>query len=117
MKKIIVTDKAPAAVGPYSQAVEAGGVVYVSGQLPVNPADGTMPQSIKGQTEQALNNVGAILKAAGCGFEDVVKCTVLLTDMNDFDAMNAVYAGFYTKDMPARVCYQVVRLPRAPTWR
>ena len=111
MKKIIHSDRAPKAVGPYSQAVEAGGVLYVSGQLPVNPADGSVPETIEAQTAQSLDNIGAILEEAGYGFGDVVKSTVLLADMGDFAAMNAVYARYYKSDMPARVCYQVARLP------
>lgn len=111
MKRIIATPEAPEAIGPYSQAVEVNGTLYISGQLPLKP-DGSMPVSIEEQTEQALRNIGAILQAAGYGFDDVVKSTVLLTDMNEFGAMNEVYARFYTKDMPARVAYQVVRLPK-----
>lgn len=111
MKKIIHTDNAPKAVGPYSQAVEAGGTLYISGQLPVNPATGTAPETIEQQTEQSLENIKAILFAAGYTLDDVVKSTVLLDDMNNFAAMNAIYAKYYTKDMPARVCYQVAKLP------
>lgn len=111
MKKIIHTENAPKAVGPYSQAVETGGTLYVSGQLPVVPADGSIPETITQQTEQCLKNIEAILKEAGYSFGNVVKSTVLLDDMNNFSAMNEVYARFYTKDMPARVCYQVAKLP------
>lgn len=111
MKKIINSPLAPKAVGPYSQAVEANGTLYVSGQLPVNPATGTVPETIEEQTAQSLENTGAILAEAGYSFDDVVKSTVLLADMNDFAAMNGVYARYYTKDMPARVCYQVAKLP------
>lgn len=111
MRKVIATNNAPKAVGPYSQAIEANGTLYVSGQLPINPADGKMPEGIEAQTEQSLKNTGAILAAAGYSFKDVVKSTVLLADMNDFAAMNAVYARFYTEQMPARVCYQVAKLP------
>jgi len=111
MKRIIHSDQAPKAVGPYSQAVEAGGTLWISGQLPLDPATGRVPETIEAQTEQALKNVGAILSAAGYSYTDVVKSTVLLADMADFAAMNAVYARFYTHDMPARVCYQVARLP------
>ena len=108
MKRIISTSAAPAAVGPYSQGVEASGAtLYVSGQLPIDPADGTMPDTVEQQTEQALRNVEAILREAGYSLSDVVKSVVLLADMNDFAAMNSVYA----KDMPARVCYEVGRLP------
>ena len=112
MKRAIATDKAPKAVGPYSQAIEAGGVLYVSGQLPIDPADGLMPDSVEAQAEQVLKNVGAILAAAGYGFGDVVKSTVLLADMAYFDAVNAVYARFYSEPLPARVCYQVAKLPK-----
>lgn len=111
MRKVIATNNAPKAVGPYSQAIEANGTLYVSGQLPINPTDGKMPEGIEAQTEQSLKNTGAILAAAGYSFKDVVKSTVLLADMNDFAAMNAVYARFYTEQMPARVCYQVAKLP------
>lgn len=111
MKKVISSPDAPKAVGPYSQAIQAGNTLYVSGQLPVNPADGSVPESIEEQTRQSLRNTAAILKEAGYGPDDVVKSTVLLDDMNNFAAMNAVYAEFYTKDMPARVCYQVAKLP------
>lgn len=111
VKKIIHSDDAPKAVGPYSQAVETGGLLFISGQLPIDPVTGKMPETIEAQTEQALKNVGAILHTAGCDYSNVVKSTVLLADMNDFAAMNAVYARFYTQDMPARVAYQVAKLP------
>ncbi len=111
MKKIVSTTDAPAAVGPYSQAVEAGGTLYISGQLPIDPATGKMAEGIEAQTEQVFANIDAILRAAGYGPGDVVKSTVLLADMADFGAMNAVYARFYTEDMPARVAYQVAALP------
>lgn len=108
---IISTDKAPKAVGPYSQAVEAAGTLYISGQLPINPATGAMPQTIEEQTTQSLENIKAILHEAGYTLRDVVKSTVLLGSMDDFAAMNAVYAQYYNVDMPARVCYEVSRLP------
>ena len=112
MKKIISTPHAPKAVGPYSQAVETSGhTLYVSGQLPVDPATGTMPDSIEEQTRQALENTMAILSEAGYSAANVVKSTVLLADIGDFAAMNGVYARFYTGDMPARVCYQAAALP------
>ena len=111
MKKIIATDKAPAAVGPYSQAVLVNGLLFVSGQIPVNPADGSVAESIESQSHQALKNVGAILAEAGLGYEDVVKTTVLLADIADFKAMNAVYAEYFTADKPARACFQVAALP------
>ena len=112
MKKIIATNGAPAAIGPYSQAVELNGTVFVSGQLPVNPVTGEMPQGIEAQTRRALENIGAILEAAGLTYNDVVKTTVLLADMADFAAMNAVYAEFFTQDKPARVCFQAAALPK-----
>lgn len=111
MKSIIATDKAPAAVGPYSQAVLVNGLLFVSGQIPVNPADGSVAESIENQSHQALKNVGAILAEAGLGYEDVVKTTVLLADIADFKAMNAVYAEYFTADKPARACFQVAALP------
>ncbi len=113
MKQVISTPKAPAAIGPYSQAVELNGTLFVSGQLPVNPADGTMPESIEEQTHQSLRNIGAILEEAGMAFSDVVKTTVLLADINDFARMNAVYAEYFTDLKPARACFQVAALPKA----
>lgn len=112
MKKIIASKNAPAAVGPYSQAIELNGTLFVSGQLPVNPADGSVPEGIEAQTRQSLQNIGAILEEAGLSFNDVVKTTVLLEDIADFGAMNAVYAEFFPETKPARVCYQVVALPK-----
>ncbi|MDD5951223.1 MAG: RidA family protein [Bacteroidales bacterium] len=112
MKKIIASNNAPAAVGPYSQAIELNGTLFVSGQLPVNPADGSVPEGIEAQTRQSLQNIGAILEEAGLSFNDVVKTTVLLEDIADFGAMNAVYAEFFPETKPARVCYQVVALPK-----
>ena len=112
MKQTIVTDKAPAAIGPYSQAVNLNGTLFVSGQLPVDPATGTMPDGIEAQTRQSLQNIGAILEAAGLTFNDVVKTTVLLASMADFAAMNAVYAEFFPQDKPARVCFQAAALPK-----
>lgn len=113
MKQVINTKKAPGAIGPYSQAIKSGNTVYVSGQLPVVPATGTFAEGgIAGQTRQSLENVKAILEAAGCTLNDVVKTTVLIKDMNDFAAMNAVYAEYFTKDCPARACFEVARLPK-----
>lgn len=111
MKKIIASPSAPKAVGPYSQAVETGGTLYVSGQLPVDGASGRMPEGIEAQTRQSLANLGYILAEAGYGFGDVVKTTVLLQHISDFAAMNAVYAEFFTADMPARICFEVAALP------
>lgn len=112
MKTIVNTDKAPAAIGPYSQAIKAGGLLFISGQLPVNPADGTIPAKVEDQAKQSLENVAAILQAAGLSTEDVVKTTVFIKDMNDFVAINAVYAQYFTKDFPARACVEVARLPK-----
>ncbi len=111
MKKIIATAEAPAAVGPYSQAVEAGGTLYISGQLPIDPATKSMPDGVKAQTEQSLKNIAAILEKAGYTKNDVVKSTVLLQNIADFGAMNEVYAAFYTENPPARVAYEVAALP------
>lgn len=110
--KIINTPKAPAAIGPYSQAIELKGILYISGQIPVNPSDGTIPQGIEEQTRQSLRNIGAILEADGLSYDDVAKTTVLLADIGDFAAMNAVYAEFFTGNKPARACYQVAALPK-----
>lgn len=111
MKKVIATTDAPKAVGPYSQAIEVNGTLYVSGQIPVVPADGSVPQTIEEQTRQSLKNVGAILAEAGMTYDNVVKTTVLLDDIANFKAMNEVYAEFFTQDKPARACYQVAALP------
>ena len=111
MKRIIATPAAPKAVGPYSQAIELNGTLYVSGQLPVNPANGQMPEGVEAQTRQSLKNIGAILTAAGLEYSDIAKTTVLLKDIADFGAMNTVYAEFFPTDKPARMCYQVAALP------
>ena len=109
----VATDKAPKAVGPYSQAqtCNATWTTYVSGQLPIDPKTGRMPETIEAQTAQSLENLGAILEADGCSFANVVKTTVLLADINDFAAMNGVYAKYFTDNLPARVCFQVAALP------
>ena len=112
MRKTIATAKAPAAIGPYSQGVDLNGTVYVSGQIPVNPADGTIPAGIELQTRQAMDNIGAILNEAGLSYNDIVKTSVLLADLADFAAMNAVYAEYFPQDKPARVCCQVAALPK-----
>jgi len=111
MKKIIATENAPKAVGPYSQAVEVDGTIYVSGQIPVVPSDGSIPDNIADQTRQSLKNIGAILAEAGLAYGNVVKTTVLLDDIANFKAMNEVYAEFFVSDKPARACYQVAALP------
>jgi len=112
MKKIIFTEKAPKAIGPYSQAVETNGMLFISGQVPIDPATGKLVEGgIKEQTEQVLRNIGAILESAGLTFENVVKSTCLLSDMDNFSAMNEVYGKFYPESPPARAAYGVVRLP------
>ena len=111
MKRVIASPLAPKAVGPYSQAIELNGTLYVSGQLPVNPTTGTMPENIEAQTRQSLTNISNILAEGGMAMSDVVKTTVLLDDIKNFGAMNAVYAEFFPDMKPARVCYQVAALP------
>ena len=111
MKKVIASPLAPKAVGPYSQAIEADGTLYISGQLPVDGATGTMPEGIEEQTHQSLKNLGHILLEAGYDYADVVKTTVLLDSIADFAAMNAIYATYFTSEMPARMCYEVAKLP------
>ena len=113
MNKIIHTEKAPAAIGPYSQAVAAGNTVYVSGQLPIDPATGAFAgEDIASQTRQSLTNMKAILEANGMSMQDVVKTTVLLADIGEFAAMNAVYAEYFSENKPARACFAVKDLPR-----
>ncbi len=112
MKKIIHTAKAPAAIGPYSQAVEAGGMLFISGQIPINPETGKVIEgNITEQTEQVMKNIGAILEKAGYGFSDVIKSTCLLSDMGNFKAMNEVYGKYYPEDPPARAAFAVKELP------
>lgn len=113
MQSIISTNKAPAAIGPYSQAVRAGAFLYISGQIPLDPSTGAMVGGgVGSQTARALSNMKEILEAAGMGLADVVKVQVFLKDMNDFAAMNEVYASFFPKNPPARVAVQVARLPK-----
>ncbi len=112
MKKIIATQNAPQAIGPYSQAVEVNGTLYISGQVPlVAETMKVVEGGIKEQTEQVMKNIGAILEAAGYDFSDVVKSTCLLSDMSNFKAMNEVYATFYTEEQPARAAFAVKELP------
>ena len=110
-KKVIASPLAPKAVGPYSQAIAAGTTLYVSGQLPIDAATGLMAEGIEAQTRRALENISAILAEAGYALSDVVKTTVLLQDIGDFAAMNGVYATYFPGALPARVCYEVARLP------
>lgn len=112
MKRIISTPDAPAAIGPYSQAIEINGTLYISGQIPVDPATGKVVEGgITDQTHQVMKNIGAILKAAGYSYKDVVKSTCLLANIEDFKAMNEVYATYYTEEHPARVAFAVKALP------
>lgn len=112
MKKIISTDKAPAAIGPYSQAIEVNGMVYTSGVIPVNPATGEIPEGIDAQADQAIGNLCALLKEAGTSADNVIKTTVFIKGMDDFAKVNAVYAKYFEKDCPARSCVEVARLPK-----
>ncbi len=111
MKKIINTEKAPKAIGPYSQAVKINGTLYISGQVPINPETGKIPESITAQTEQVMKNIEAILTEAGYSFSNVVKSTCLLDNMDNFKAMNDVYAKYYSENPPARAAFGVVKLP------
>ena len=113
MKRVINTTNAPAALGPYSQAIEANGVLYVSGQIPFVPATMTLvSEDVEEQTKQSLENIGAILKEAGYNFKDVVSATVYIKDMNDFTKINGVYDKYLGEDKPARACVEVARLPK-----
>lgn len=112
MKTVIATSNAPAAIGPYSQAIQAGNLVITSGQLPIDPATGALPEGIEAQSRQSLKNVQAVLAEAGAGMDKVIKTTVFLSDMNNFGAMNEVYKEFFASDFPARSAVQVARLPK-----
>lgn len=112
MKKVISTDKAPAAIGPYSQAIEVNGIVYTSGVIPVVPETGEIPEGSQAQAKQALTNLSNLLEAAGSSMNNVIKTTVFIKEMNDFGAINEVYATFFDGDFPARSCVEVARLPK-----
>lgn len=113
MKEIISTDKAPGAIGPYSQAIKAGGMLFCSGQIPIDPATGEfVPGGVTEQTEQVFRNLIAVLEAGGSSLDGVVKTTVFLADMGDFAAMNDVYAKYFDSNKPARATVQAARLPR-----
>ena len=112
MKTVIYTDNAPKAIGPYSQAIEVNGMLFVSGQIPIDPSTSKIIEGgIKEQTEQVMKNIGAILAEAGYTFADVVKSTCLLSDMDNFASMNEVYGRYYPENSPARAAYAVVKLP------
>jgi 2-iminobutanoate/2-iminopropanoate deaminase len=111
-RKVVTTDRAPAALGPYSQAIRSGGMIFTAGQVPLDPDSGTLVTgSIEDQTHQVLRNVAAVLEAAGSGLDRVLKTTVFLTDLGDFQRMNAVYAEFFGDEPPARSAVQVAALP------
>lgn len=111
-KQIVHSNEAPAAIGPYSQAVKAGGFVFVSGQIPLDMEGNIVGDDVTGQTEQVMKNMQAVLKAGGAGFGDVVRTTIYLADMNDFAAVNEAYGAYFTDNPPARVTIEVSRLPR-----
>lgn len=112
MKKVISTDKAPAAIGPYSQAIEVNGMIYTSGVIPVDPKTGDIPDTVEAQAVQALSNMTNLLNEAGTSMEKVIKTTVFIKDMNDFTKINEIYARFFTGIYPARSCVEVARLPK-----
>lgn len=112
MKKAISTDKAPAAIGPYSQAIEVGNMVFTSGVIPVNPATGEIPEGVEAQAEQAFANLKALVEAAGSSMENVIKTTLFIKEMNDFAKINEIYAAYFTGTFPARSCVEVARLPK-----
>lgn len=112
MKKVIESKKVAAAIGPYSQAIETDNLIFVSGCLPINGETNEVADSIKDQTIQSLTNIKYILQEAGLDMSNIVKTTVLLKDMNDFGIMNEVYSSFFENDYPARICYEVSRLPK-----
>lgn len=112
MKKIISTDKAPAAIGPYSQAIEVNGMVFTSGVIPVVPSTGEIPEGIDAQADQAIGNLAALLEASGTSTENVIKTVVFIKNMDDFAKVNAIYSKYFTKDYPARSCVEVARLPK-----
>ncbi len=112
MKKIISTDKAPAAIGPYSQAIEVGNMVFTSGVIPVVPSTGEIPEGIEAQAKQAIGNLIALLSEAGVAADNVIKTTVFIKNMDDFAKVNEVYAKYFTSQFPARSCVEVARLPK-----
>lgn len=111
-KKIISTENSPAAIGPYSQGIVSGGFLFTSGQLPINPETGEIPGTIEEQTIQVLDNLKAIIEEAGSAMDNVVKCTVYLQDMNDFSAMNKIYASYFKENPPARACVEVSKMAK-----
>ncbi len=112
MKEQIITKDAPSAIGPYSQAIKANGFVFLSGQIGINPKDGSVAETLEEQTTQVLNNIAAILKEANSGFYKVVKTSVFLQDLKDFEAMNKIYETYFKAPYPARSTFQVAKLPK-----
>lgn len=111
-RKVIHTEKAPAAIGPYSQAIAYNGLVFISGQIPVIPETGAIPEDIQEQTHQVLKNLGAILEEAGSSYKNVIKTSVFIKNMDDFARINEVYGQYFTSNPPARACVEVARLPK-----
>lgn len=112
MKNVIKTDKAPGAIGPYSQGIDVGNMIFFSGQIPLNPLTGEMPEGIEAQTKQALDNVKGLLESQNLDFSNVVKTTVFLDNMNDFNTVNDIYAEYFVEPYPARSAVEVAKLPR-----
>ena len=112
MQKVISTDKAPGAIGPYSQAIEVNGMVFTSGVIPVDPATGVIPEGVEAQATQAFTNLTNLVEASGAAMSQVVKTTVFIKEMNDFGAINEVYAKYFTEPYPSRSCVEVARLPK-----
>ena len=112
MQKVISTDKAPGAIGPYSQAIEVNGMVFTSGVIPVNPATGVIPEGVEAQATQAFTNLTNLVEASGAAMSQVVKTTVIIKEMNDFGKINEIYAKFFKEPYPSRSCVEVARLPK-----
>ena len=108
----VQTNAAPAAIGPYSQGIKLNGLIFVSGQLPLDPESGSMPEGVEAQTEQALKNLSAVLEAAGSGLDAVLKTTIFIKDMGEFPVINEIYAKYFSDNRPARACVEVARLPK-----
>ena len=112
MQKVISTDKAPGAIGPYSQAIEVNGMVFTSGVIPVNPATGVIPEGVEAQATQAFTNLTNLVEASGAAMSQVVKTTVFIKEMNDFGKINEIYKNYFKEPFPARSCVEVARLPK-----
>lgn len=110
--KQIKTEKAPQAIGPYSQAIISNGLMFCSGQIPINPEDGTIPEGVEAQAHQVFKNIKNLLEAGGSSMDNVIKTSVFIKDMNDFAKINEIYAGYFTEPFPARSCVEVARLPK-----